>query len=110
MHKISITLKLYSPQKLITHCKTLALKFSKSDNLTASFSDGIFYDNHCNSAILDGLNHAVLVVGYGSNRLGDYWIVKNSWSKYWGEDGYVRMARNYGNMCGIASAASYPTV
>ena len=40
--------------------------------------------------------HAIEVVGWGvdssnaSNPPLKYWIVKNSWSKDWGEDGYFR--------------------
>ncbi|CAH1401289.1 unnamed protein product [Nezara viridula] len=69
------------------------------------YKTGIFQEDNCDPY---DLNHAVLVVGYGIDGDQDYWLVKNSWDKTWGEDGYIRMARNQGNMCGIATMASFP--
>lgn len=48
----------------------------------------------------DSYNHAVLLVGYGSDNGVDYWTVKNSWSDDWGENGYFRIVRGE-SACGI---------
>ncbi|XP_053182262.1 cathepsin K-like [Scomber japonicus] len=72
------------------------------------YQKGVYYDRNCNK---DDINHAVLAVGYGVTPKGKkYWIVKNSWSESWGNKGYILMARNRGNACGIANLASYPVM
>jgi len=72
------------------------------------YTGGIFYDDSCAENGYGKLNHAVVIVGYGSENGQDYYIVKNSWGSSWGEDGYIRMARNMKNNCGIASQNSFP--
>ena len=72
------------------------------------YESGIYYEERCPAL---ETNHAVLVVGYGSDGPNkDYWIIKNSWGTSWGEEGFGKMSRNRNNNCGIASDASYPTV
>ncbi|XP_053205502.1 procathepsin L-like [Panonychus citri] len=73
------------------------------------YSSGIIdSDTECGSAF-GQLDHGVTVVGYGTEGSKDYWIVKNSWGKSFGEKGYFRLQRG-SNLCGIATAASYPIV
>jgi len=70
------------------------------------YSHGIYREPQCDSGLLD---HAVLAIGYGTvEGEGDYWLVKNSWGPGWGEGGFVRIAREEDNMCGVASQAAYP--
>lgn len=71
------------------------------------YSNGTYYDPRCSSEYLD---HAVLLIGFGKDKDGEYWIVKNSWGTSWGIDGYFKLARNKKNHCGIATAASYPVL
>ncbi|KAG8227592.1 hypothetical protein J437_LFUL000693 [Ladona fulva] len=76
------------------------------------YSEGVYYDQECSSTELD---HGVLAVGYGTEKSPsgedqDYWLIKNSWSENWGIGGYVKIARNKNNTCGVATQASYPLV
>ncbi|XP_035792316.1 cathepsin L1-like isoform X1 [Anopheles albimanus] len=72
------------------------------------YGDGIYYDPQCSAT---NLTHAMLVVGYGTSKKGeDFWLVKNSWGTSWGIKGYIKMARNRNNTCGIANKAYYPLI
>ncbi|KAF3452083.1 hypothetical protein FNV43_RR08179 [Rhamnella rubrinervis] len=72
------------------------------------YGGGIF-DGDCGNSH----NHEVLVIGYGEENGKKYWLIKNSWGKTWGENGYMRILRDYGapeGLCGLALHPSYPTV
>uniref|UniRef100_A0A8C8R9L4 Counting factor associated protein D n=1 Tax=Pelusios castaneus TaxID=367368 RepID=A0A8C8R9L4_9SAUR len=72
------------------------------------YSSGIYYEPHCGNSSIS-LNHAVLAVGYGVLLGESYWLIKNSWSTYWGNDGYILMSMQDNN-CGVATAATYPVL
>ncbi|GER42486.1 cysteine protease family protein [Striga asiatica] len=77
-----------------------------SDSSFQLYSKGIF-SGPCSTS----LDHAVLIVGYDTKDGKDYWIIKNSWGKYWGMSGYMFMQRNTESaegVCGINMLASYP--
>ncbi|KAL7993030.1 hypothetical protein Chor_017286 [Crotalus horridus] len=71
---------------------------------------GIFASSECTHKV----THAMLAVGYGTeqedDKTTDYWILKNSWSENWGEQGYMRLVKGVDNHCGVANQACYPTM
>ena len=83
----------------------IAVKIHVNENFVM-YRSGVYYDTACRDA--QRVNHAVLVVGYGTDSVGgNFWVVKNSWGSEWGEKGYIRMARNTVHDCGITSVAFY---
>ncbi|XP_078411790.1 procathepsin L-like isoform X1 [Cetorhinus maximus] len=74
------------------------------------YHSGIYCNYGCSRT---KVNHAVLVVGYGTyegEATQNYWIIKNSWGKKWGMNGYMLLAKDTNNQCGIATNAVYPLV
>ncbi len=67
------------------------------------YTSGVLNVANCPTAI----NHAIAIVGWGSQNGTNYWIVKNSWGTGWGENGYFRIIRGK-NMCGINNYYYYP--
>jgi len=62
------------------------------------YSKGVF--NSCSSTV--NVNHAVLLAGVDGKA---NWWIKNSWGKYWGQQGYILLAA--GNNCGICKFPGY---
>merc|ERR1719436_54903 len=58
------------------------------------------------------LDHGVLLVGYGSEKGQDYWLIKNSWGSSWGEAGFGKLIRGESGAgeCGIQMDPSFPVV
>merc|ERR1719335_1146893 len=55
------------------------------------YRSGVF--NGCKSANV--VDHSTLMMGYGSDQGSLYWKVRNSWGEHWGENGFIRLHRNY---------------
>lgn len=60
-------------------------------------------------------DHAVVIVGYGTENGKDYWLVKNSWGSLWGESGYAKVDRSDEDSCNILNMdymgqPSYPNM
>ena len=72
------------------------------------YKSGVITGSACGTK----LDHGVLVVGYGTEDGEDYWLVKNSWSTSWGDNGYVKIGKSDSTddvgVCGIASTPSFP--
>jgi C1A family cysteine protease len=78
------------------------------DGSEASFqlyTSGIYDPVSCSATTF---NHEMSVVGYGIEGGVAYWILQNSWGPDWGEHGYMRLIRNAGNKCGVASSTIFP--
>jgi len=64
-----------------------------------SYESGVF--KGCNQTNPD-LDHAVQLIGYGTDpKFGPYWLIRNSWSPLWGEEGYIRIQRFTTTVCGL---------
>lgn len=82
----------------LAHVGPLAISVDAS--AWPEYEGGIFQG--CPYAANISMDHAVQLVGYGhDDSLNmDYWIVRNSWSPAWGEEGYIRLQRTAVKQCG----------
>jgi len=79
----------------------VAIYLQAGTNGFKSYGGGIF-NGACGQS-----DHAVTLVGWGSQNGVEYWIIRNSWGSGWGEQGHIRIKIN-GN-CKI-TFDSYPIV
>lgn len=79
------------------------------------YREGILDTKACEPNV----DHAVLAVGYGTyvnaeGKVDDYFILKNSWGRFWGEQGYARISANrkwFGKgVCGLYIESYIPQI
>lgn len=86
----------------------LAISFDASHPSFRFYSGGVYREERCEYKP-SGLDHDILLVGYGTSPEGDYWEVKNSWSDHWGDGGYFKVSVD-NNACGVTTDAVYAVV
>ena len=95
------------PQQLkvaVSH-QPVSVALSAYNDAFKYYRGGILDSPYC----YDKLDHAVLIVGYGSENGREYWLDKNSWGLDWGEQGYIRIAiADGGGICGIQMSPVWP--
>jgi cathepsin B len=64
------------------------------------YKSGVYAPSAVPGAVRGG--HAVKVIGWGVDHGTDYWLVANSWSPSWGEEGLFRIVRGI-NACAFES-------
>jgi C1A family cysteine protease len=85
--------------------RPISITVSAGNSYWQSYANGIM--NVCGNGPID---HGVTLVGVYQDATQNYWKVKNSWGKTWGENGYVRIDRNQDNLCKICSFGFYPVL
>jgi len=54
-----------------------------------AYTHGIFHDD----TGYKSPDHDIEVAGFGEEGGKPYWLIRNSWGVYWGEEGWFRLAR-----------------
>jgi len=65
-----------------------------TDKLYNTYKSGIYEE----SSSWVSINHSVSVVGYGIENGVEYWVIRNSWGTWWGEEGFLRIRQHKNNL------------
>ena len=96
----------YMSLKSALHKNAITIGIDASSKHFQLYKSGVIDETiECSNEI----NHGVLLVGYGVENGIKYWLIKNSWSNEWGENGYFKLLRKEdGFLCGMDIMANYP--
>lgn len=87
----------------------VAASLSTSAKVFQFYKGGIITTGEC-STFETPVDSAVTIVGYGHDHQAklDYWLIKNSWGKTWGDEGFARLSivDNGPGICNIQTEAS----
>eukprot|EP00827_Trimyema_finlayi_P002942 TRINITY_DN261_c0_g1_i14.p1 TRINITY_DN261_c0_g1~~TRINITY_DN261_c0_g1_i14.p1 ORF type:complete len:711 (-),score=357.79 TRINITY_DN261_c0_g1_i14:19-2013(-) len=70
-----------------------------ADQLLSAFTGSKVFINPSTST---ALNHEISIIGWGVEGNTKYWLVRNSWGTYWGDQGFAKIVRGVNNI-GIES-------
>ena len=76
-------------------------------SICAAASSWTSYKGGVVSSCDDEVDHCIQVTGVDTDQ--NYWIVRNSWGKSWGNDGYIYLETGK-NMCAISNDPTYTQV
>ncbi|XP_048001078.1 uncharacterized protein LOC125237887 isoform X2 [Leguminivora glycinivorella] len=93
---LKVAIKNHAPSVVIVDAKAQSFIYYKS---------GVLKDKRCGQN-KPRLNHAVLAVGWGSKDT-PHFIIKNTWSEKWGENGFIRISPD---SCAVLERPSYSLV
>ena len=75
-------------------------------SICLSATDWNSYKGGIKATCTTDVNHCVQLVGIDTTGATPYWIIRNQWGPYWGEQGYMRL--QFGsNLCVITTDPTY---
>merc|ERR1712236_135217 len=73
------------------------------DNVGATVTGFVDIEHGSEAALQMAVGYGVEKPDEDGHHAKNYWLVKNSWNTTWGDEGYIKMAKNHKNACGIAT-------